>query len=111
MSNTAKTEGMKKSQKGTSGDIWAQNRPVEELVNIGEKVSAALAKLGIVNEHDLRRKGAVDTFYAMVAMDKSWDNLMLLYALQGALLEMNCLAMPDDLKQVLKDQVRKTARK
>ncbi len=86
-------------------DVWSKNRSLEKLINIGPKVAGGLREIGVQDEHALRKLGAVEAFQKLRYTQKHWDNLMLLYALQGALLDLNCNHLPEEIKGSLKRAV------
>ncbi len=77
---------------------------LEDLPNIGPKVAAALAAVGIADADALRRIGAVEAYRCMRQHSRHW-NLMCLYALQAGLLGMDVFAMPEELKARLRQEL------
>lgn len=82
--------------------------PVITLRNIGPKTSKWLEAAEIRTVGDLRRVGAVEAFLRVQASqphNKTARNLMFLYALWGALNDFDCLYLPSDIKEMLKQAV------
>jgi hypothetical protein len=72
-----------------------------ELVNIGPKVAAGLAEIGITTPASLKKMGAPEAFCRMRLIDPKWNNKMLLYALYGAIVNKNCLTLSQEEKNQL----------
>ena len=79
-----------------------QNRPVAEMKNLGQKTARWLADIDIHTEADLRERGIIEAYLELKARDPRKVNLMMLWALQGALMDINCLYLPDEIKDALK---------
>nr|WP_321443930.1 TfoX/Sxy family protein [uncultured Cohaesibacter sp.] len=84
-----------------------QNRPIAEMKNMGPKSSLWLAEIGIHTESDLRQRGIIDAYIAVKGNNPRTVNLMMLWALQGALMDINCLHLPDEIKAALKQDLIK----
>lgn len=74
---------------------------LSDLINIGPKVEAGLIEIGIKTPAQLAKIGAVEAFLRMRLISPHWNNKMLLYALHGALIGLNCMYLPDEIKQDL----------
>ena len=83
----------------------SKRNSIENLMNIGPKVAEGLAEIGIETEYQLREMGAVEAFCRMRMVDPKWNHKMLLYALHGALIGVNCLQLDEDIKRNLNEQV------
>ncbi len=81
------------------------DRPIAELKNMGPKTSLWLAEIGIHTERDLRQRGIIDAYIEVKARNPRIVNLMMLWALQGALMDINCLHLPDEIKAALKQEL------
>ncbi len=81
-------------------------KPVAELMNLGEKTSVWLQEIGIETEADLRAMGVIDAYIQLKARNPHKVNLMMLWAMQGALMGINCLHLPDEIKQELKQELQ-----
>ena len=77
-------------------------RPIAAMRNIGPRSAQWLAEAGIVTERDLRRIGPVAAYTKVEANHPSSATLNLLWALQGALLDMTWTELPDAVKAELK---------
>jgi DNA transformation protein and related proteins len=76
--------------------------PCADLRNIGPATAAWLAEVGIETPDDLRRAGAVEA-YRMVKAWRPWDvTLTLLWALEGALLDVDWMDVPPDRRLELR---------
>lgn len=82
-----------------------QNRPIIEMKNLGPRSSEWLAEIDIRTEADLRERGVINTYLALRAHKPRANNLMMLWALQGAVDDINCLHLPDDIKEHLKEML------
>ncbi len=69
------------------------------LMNIGEKVEQSLIHLGIHTAEDFLSRSIYDVYFQMQFVNKKWKNKMLLYALFGAVNNINCLHMDSILKK------------
>ena len=78
---------------------------LQKLINIGPKVADGLAEIGITTEEGLREIGAVEAFLRLRLIRPHWNNKMLLYALHGALIGVNCMYLDEDIKRNLNEQV------
>jgi DNA transformation protein len=70
------------------------------LKNLGMASVNILNAVGIKTQDDLTRIGAVETYRRIKARDINVSKVML-YALQGALLDLHWNDLPDDMKQRL----------
>ncbi len=75
------------------------------LKNLGEKSARMLIEAGIKTEADLRRMGAVEAYRRVKHVNPGRVSLLMLYALQGALMDLHWSRIPDDIKADLKRQV------
>ncbi len=75
------------------------------LRNIGPKSAKWLKAVGIANRGDLERAGSVGAYRA-VRESGQRVSLNLLYALEGALLDVRCDELPPPLKDRLRDAAR-----
>jgi hypothetical protein len=72
--------------------------------NLGPKCEEMLAAVGITDEEQLRRVGAAAAYQQLIAAGISRPHRMLLYALGGAVADLDCLRLPGDLKRELEDE-------
>ena len=75
---------------------------VETLKNIGPKTAEWLHAAGLHTRADLEEIGAVMAYKVIQHQRPKHVNILLLYALQGALLDVHWNALPPDLKAQLK---------
>jgi len=73
--------------------------------NIGPKSRQWLASVGVYTLDDVVRLDAVETYKRVRAAYPEKVSLNLLYALQGALLDLPWNELPPDIKEELKRQV------
>ena len=78
---------------------------IPDLMNMGPKTTQWLKEIGIERENDLRDVGVIEAYIKVKANHPRRVNLMFLYALQGALMNMNCLHMPEEIKKDLQNQL------
>ncbi len=78
------------------------NMNLEDLKNIGVTTAQWLHDAGIHTQADLEEIGAVMAYKVLQHQQPQKVNIMLLYALQGALLDMHWNALPLALKEQLK---------
>ncbi len=71
------------------------------LKNIGEQSAGWLRAVGVESADDLERLGAVEAWRRAKAAFPDRVTIVLLYALQGALLDLPWTDLPIDLKQRL----------
>ena len=90
---------------GTDEALSTSNRLVQNLVNIGPKMTAYLAQIGITHEGQIRERGVVQTYMALKAEWPWVMNRMALYALYGALTDQNCLYLPQETQDWLEEQL------
>ncbi|WP_417832816.1 TfoX/Sxy family protein [Terasakiella sp.] len=76
-----------------------------DLINMGPKTEIWLHEIGIETEADLRERGVIQAYIELKARNPHTINLMMLWAMQGALMGINCLHLPDEIKQSLKDEL------
>ena len=79
---------------------------VEHLKNIGETSAQWLHDAGIHTRTDLEEIGAVMAYKVIQHQRPQKVNIMLLYALQGALMDVHWNALPPDLKAQLKHDAK-----
>lgn len=75
---------------------------VEHLKNIGETTAQWLHDAGIHTKADLEDIGVVMAYKVVQHQRPQKVNIMLLYALQGALMDMSWSALSPELKEQLK---------
>ena len=78
--------------------------PIENLRNLGPASAAWLAEIGVHTEADLERMGPV-LVYRLVKQRQPKTSLNLLWALQGALIDLDCRKLSDVVKRRLRKQV------
>ena len=81
------------------------SRSVTELRNLGPRCAEWLGVIGIHDEDSLRRIGAVAAYRELVVREVVKPHRMLLYALAGALDEVDCLKLSPARKRELNDEV------
>jgi DNA transformation protein len=69
------------------------SQPVTTLRNMGPRCAEWLAEIGIHTAEDLRRVGAATAYRELVSRDIVRSHRMLLYALGGAVLDLDCLKL------------------
>lgn len=74
-----------------------------KLKNIGEKSAVKLIDVGITSPADLEELGAVEVFRRL--RGRHSVSLTMLWALQGALLDLPWYALPPEIKQALLDDL------
>lgn len=83
---------------------------VKQLKNIGETSAQWLHDTGIHTRADLEEIGAVMAYKVIQHQRPRGVNIMLLYALQGALMDVHWNALPPDLKDQLKRDAKEPLR-
>lgn len=76
---------------------------MQELRNLGPRSAARLAEAGIHTRADLEAVGVVAAYQAVKALYPDRVSLNLLYALQGALLDILWHALPDEMQAELRE--------
>jgi DNA transformation protein len=82
----------------------AMPRTIQQLRNLGPRCAAWLAEIGIHDEDDLRSVGAAVAYRELVMRGIVRPHRMLLYALGGALLDVDCLKLPRQIKRALTEE-------
>jgi hypothetical protein len=80
------------------------SRRIEELRNLGPRCACWLAELGIDEEDGLRSFGAAGVYRELVLRGIVRPHKMLLYALGGALLDVDCMKLPASIKRQLVEE-------
>ncbi len=81
------------------------NDELLQLKNLGKTSSQWLHAVGIHSESDLRRMGSVDAYRAVKARGFRASKV-LLYAIEGALLDIHWNELPPQHKAVLNNQLQ-----
>jgi hypothetical protein len=79
-------------------------RPIVKLRNLGPRCAGWLAQIGIHNEDDLRALGAATAYRELVLAGIVKPHRLLLYALGGALLDVDCNKLPSHIKRELEEE-------
>jgi DNA transformation protein and related proteins len=79
--------------------------PINKLPNIGPKSAHWLEGVGIRTDDDLEELGAVEAYRRVKAAFAGRVSLNLLWALQGALLNLPWNELPPDMKEKLRREV------
>jgi len=79
------------------------NRPIVELRNLGPRCAEWLAAIGIIDEDGLRCIGAAVAYRELVVREVVRPHRMLLYAMGGALLEVDLNRMTREQKVRLEE--------
>jgi len=79
---------------------------VEQLKNIGPTTAQWLRDIGIHTKADLEEIGAVMAYKVIQHQKPTRVNLLLLYALQGALLDVEWNALPPGVKEQLRHDAK-----
>ncbi len=91
-----------KSQRKTEKPEGSQ--PVNTLRNMGPRCAEWLAQIGIHTAEDLRRVGAATAYRELVSRDIVRPHRMLLYALGGAVMDLDCLKLSRCQKRELETE-------
>ena len=78
-------------------------RSILQMRNLGPRCAEWLAKIGIHDGADLRSVGAAAAYRELVIRGIVKPHRMLLYALGGALLDIDCNKLPRDIKRSLEE--------
>jgi hypothetical protein len=79
-------------------------RPLTSLKNIGQKSARWLKLVGITSAEDLYEIGAVDAYLRAKNAFPGRVSLNLLYALQGALLDIHWSDLPPSMREKLREE-------
>jgi hypothetical protein len=82
----------------------AMARTILQMRNLGPRCAEWLAGIGIHDENDLRSVGAAVAYRELVTRGIVRSHRMLLYALGGALLDIDCNKLPRDIKRTLEEE-------
>lgn len=88
--------------------LSARNR-IAGVRNLGPKSVGRLVEVGIRDPDTLRRFGAAAAYHRVKSRFPNDTSLNLLWAIQGALMEIHWLDVPDEIKQQLRDELRMLA--
>jgi DNA transformation protein and related proteins len=83
-------------------------RKISRLRNLGPRCAEWLAQIGIHTEDDLRRIGAATAYRELVVREVVKPHRMLLYALDGALDDVDCVRLSRSRKRELEDEAEVT---
>lgn len=78
---------------------------MSELRNIGPVSVKWLAEIGVESLEDLERVGPVEAYRRVSASQPGKASLNLLWALQGAVMDLHWTDVPDEIKQELLDEL------
>ena len=78
---------------------------IASLKNLGTKSAERLCAVGITTEDRLREVGVVDAYILVKQQFPNNTSLNLLWALQGAIMDVHWLQVPDDIKTELLSQI------
>lgn len=84
--------------------VRAMPRSILEMRNLGPRCAEWLAEIGIRDENDLRAVAAAAAYREIVNRGVVRPHRMLLYALGGALLDLDCTKLPREIKRELEDE-------
>ena len=82
--------------------------PIKKLPNIGPKSAQWLESVGIRTDDDLEELGAVEAYRRVKARYPGRVSLNLLWALQGALLDLPWNELPPEMKSKLQKEIEKS---
>ena len=75
------------------------------MINLGPKSAGRLVALGIKDAEALHQVGAAAAYRRVKARFPDKTSLNLLWAIQGALMELHWLDVPDEIKLLLRDEL------
>jgi len=78
-----------------------------QLRNIGDKSARLLAAAGIISVDDLRAIGSAEAYRRVRLANPDGVTLNMLWALQGALLDVDWRELPGEIKVTLKNEVER----
>lgn len=79
-------------------------RTIQQMRNLGPRCAEWLAEIGIHDENDLRSVGAAAAYRELIIRGIVRPHRMLLYALGGALLELDAGKLPQEIKRELEEE-------
>jgi DNA transformation protein and related proteins len=82
---------------------------LQSLPNIGPKMEGWLRQAGIHTRRQLEKEGAVGAYLKIRTLHPNAGNLMALYALYGALNNINCLKLAPEIKEMLREMADSSA--
>lgn len=83
---------------------------LQSLPNIGPAMESWLTQVGIHTPAQLEKEGAVGAYLKIRTLHSNAANLMALYALYGALHQVNCLRLAPEVKVMLREMVSSTGK-
>ena len=78
---------------------------IASLKNLGPKSAAQIVAVGIDGPDEIRTVGAANVYHRVKSKFPNSTSLNLLWALQGALMELHWHDVPDDIKRQLLAEV------
>ena len=75
------------------------------MINLGPKSAERLVAVGIKDAEMLRQAGAAAAYRKVKARFPNDTSLNLLWAIQGALMELHWLDVPHEIRQLLRDEL------
>lgn len=78
---------------------------ITQLRNLGPVMQRYLAEIGILDAESLRTKGYMQAYLSIAARHPHMLNRMALYALYGALHDVDCIKLPESIKQQLNEEL------
>ena len=78
---------------------------IASLKNLGPKSEHRLTAVGIADVETLKRLGAANAYHRVATQFPNDTSLNLLWAIQGALMEIHWHDIPDELKRQLLDEL------
>ncbi|MBA4275036.1 MAG: competence protein TfoX [Alphaproteobacteria bacterium] len=79
--------------------------PISQLRNLGPAIERYCAEIGIPDAETLQSIGYMETYLRLRALQPRIMNRMALYALYGAMHDVDCMKLPADIKQHLNDEL------
>jgi len=89
---------------GCEERIQLMSRAIEQMRNLGPRCAGWLADIGIHDENDLRAVGAAVAYRELIIRGVVRPHRMLLYALGGALLDIDCNRLSREMKRTLEEE-------
>lgn len=86
-------------------------KKISDLKNLGPKMQGYLKEIGVFTDIDLSEKGIYQVYFELGEIYPHLKNLMALYALWGAMENINCLEIPEEIKQQIQRNYKKFCEK
>lgn len=80
--------------------------PLTKLKNLGPKAQAYCKEIGVLSAEDFKKVGYMHVYMAIAGRYKHMRNRMALYAFYGAYTGIDCVKLPQEIKDALEIELQ-----